>query len=370
MDRDRGNRIGHSGRNCPLDFDVASTGIVETKGEIVIELQTISQVSKDFSVSTRTLRYYEQIGLIMPVKKEDAAYRFYDSEAITRLRQIIVLRKLRIPLKQIAEVLQSEEARVAIDAFERNLADIEDEITALSTIRSVIKSFVEYLNLRGAKFALPDDESLLEVVDSLTVSKINFKEDKSMEDLNKANEKLNKLTDKDVRIVYLPPMTVAAAYASGDGCEGKAGDMISDFVNESGLLAIKPDARSFGFDCSKEAVVIGEPSHMYESWVSIPADMEVPAPLVKRTFAGGLYAAHVLRSWDFGDWRLLGEWVNASDKYDNDWGSPRWTSLETLVGQGFEEILNYYHYIKKGSRMEDLQLDLLFPIKEKEQDVK
>ncbi|MFT4146308.1 MAG: MerR family transcriptional regulator [Mobilitalea sp.] len=330
-----------------------------------MELQTISQVSKYFSISTRTLRYYEQIGLIIPAKKEDSTYRAYDVEAINRLRQIIVLRKLRIPLKQIAEILQSADARVAIEAFERNLADIEDEITALSTIRSVIKTFISHLNLGNAKFALPDDEGLLDIVDSLTVSKINFKEEKSMEELNKANESLSKMEDKDVRIVYLPPMTVAAAYASGEGCEGKASDMISQFVNESELLKIKPDARSFGFDCSKEAVVLGEPSHVYEAWVSVPDDLEIPAPLVKRTFEGGLYAAHVLRAWDFQDWRLLREWVNASDKYDNDFNSPRWISPETLAGQGFEETLNFYNFIHKGSKMEDLQLDLLFPIKEK-----
>ncbi|MBU5673541.1 MerR family transcriptional regulator [Paenibacillus brevis] len=330
-----------------------------------MKLQTISQVSKYFSISTRTLRYYEQIGLITPLKKEDFAYRVYDIETITRLRQIIILRKLRIPLKQIAEILQSADARIAIEAFERNLGEIEDEITALSTIRSVIKAFIEHLNLGSAIFALPDDEGLLEIVDSLTVSKINFKEEKSMEQLNEASEKLSKLEDKDVRIVYLPPMTVAAAYASGEGCEGKAGDMITKFVQESGLLKIKPDARSFGFDCSKGAAVLGEPSHVYEMWVSIPDHLEIPAPLVKRTFDGGLYAAHVLRAWDFEDWRLLREWVNASDKYDNDWGSPRWISPETVAGQGFEETLNFYNFVQKGGKMEDLQLDLLFPIKEK-----
>ncbi len=31
----------------------------------------------------------------------------------------------------------------------------------------------------------------------------------------------------------------------------------------------------------------------------------------------------------------------------------------------FEETLNYYNFIQRGSKMEDLQLDLLFPIKEK-----
>ena len=329
-----------------------------------MKLQTISQVSKQFSISTRTLRYYEQIGLITPVKKEDFAYRVYDMETITRLRQIIILRKLRIPLKQIAEILQSANTRVAIETFERNLIEIEDEITALSTIRNVIKTFIDHLNLESAVLALPDDEGLLEIVDSLTVSKINFKGEKSMEQLKQASEKLSKLEDKDVRIVYLPPMTVAAAYASGEGCEGKALNMINQFVKDSGLLNIKPDARSFGFDCSKEAVGIGEPSHMYEVWVSVPDGMDIPAPLVKRTFSGGLYAAHVLRSWDFEDWRLLGEWVDTSDKYDNDWGSPRWISVETVSGQGFEETLNFYYYTQNG-QMENLQLDLLFPIKEK-----
>lgn len=331
-----------------------------------MELQTISQVSKQFSISTRTLRYYEQIGLITPAKQDVSAYRAYDAEAITRLRQIIVLRKLRIPLKEIAAVLQSVDAQVAIETFERNLANIEDEITALSTIRSVMGTFIDYLNLKGAKFTLPDDASLLEVVDSLTVSKISFKEEKSMAELNKANDSLNKLEDKDIRIVYLPPMTAAVAVAEGEGCEGKAGDMISQFVNESGLLDTKPDARSFGFDCSKESTVVGEPSHAYGMWVSVPEDMDIPEPYVKRTFGGGIYAAHVLRSWDFEDWRLLRDWVNNNDQYANDWDSRRWIPPELDAGQGFEETLNFYNYIKNGSQMKDLQIDLLFPIRVKD----
>jgi hypothetical protein len=47
----------------------------------------------------------------------------------------------------------------------------------------VIQSFIERLNIKNAKPQLLDDESLLEIVDSLTASKINFKEDKTMDDL-------------------------------------------------------------------------------------------------------------------------------------------------------------------------------------------
>jgi len=141
-----------------------------------MELQAIGQVSKQFNVSARTLRYYEQIGLITPVKNNDNSYRMYDEDSILRLRQIIILRKLRIPLKQIAEILKSNDARVAIEAFEHNLSEIDGEITALSTIRGVILSFIKRINLTKEKLALFDDENLLEIVDSLTITKVNFKD--------------------------------------------------------------------------------------------------------------------------------------------------------------------------------------------------
>jgi DNA-binding transcriptional MerR regulator len=336
-----------------------------------MELQTASQVSRNYGISTRMLRYYEQAGLIQSLRKDDYAYRVYDESAVNRLRQIIVLRKLRVPVKQIISILNNSDAAEVVEIFRQNISEIDNEITALSTVKSILKRFVEEINEKAdVNLKLLGDEAVFDIISSLSFSDNQIKERKenlSMEELNKANEELMKLEDKDVRIVYLPPMTIAAAYASGEGCEGKAGDMIAQFVKESGLLKIKPDARSFGFDCSKGAAVLGEPSHVYEMWVSIPDDIEISAPLVKRTFGGGLYAAHVLRAWDFQDWRRLKEWVDASDKYDNDWGSPRWESPETLFGQGFEETLNFYNFNQThNSEMSYLQLDLLFPIKEKE----
>jgi DNA-binding transcriptional MerR regulator len=41
-----------------------------------MELQPISQVSKNYGISTQTLRYYEQIGLIKSIRKDDNEYRF------------------------------------------------------------------------------------------------------------------------------------------------------------------------------------------------------------------------------------------------------------------------------------------------------
>lgn len=335
-----------------------------------MELLTISQVSKDYGISTRMLRYYEQVGLIQSLRKKDYAYRVYDANAINRLRQIITLRKLRVPVKQIISILNNADAAEAVEIFRQNICEIDDEITALSTVKSILTRFIDEINEKAdVSLKILGEDSVFSVISALPFSDNQIKETKenlSMEDLNKANEELMKLEDKDVRIIYLPPMTIAAAYALGEGCEGKALDLVSKFTKESELLKLKPDARSFGFDCSGDAAVVGENSHVYEVWVSVPESMEIPAPLVRREFKGGLYAAHVLRAWDFQDWRRLNEWVAASDKYDNDWGAPRWDSPETAFGQGFEETLNFYNYtLNHNSEMSHLQLDLLFPIKEK-----
>jgi len=322
-----------------------------------MELQTISQVSKQFRISTRTLRYYEQIGLIQSRIKEDYSYRTYDKDTILRLKQIIVLRKLRIPLKYIAEILLTENTALAIEVFEKNLKEIGDEITALETIKSVIKSFIERLNIQNAKLQLLDDECLLEIVDSLTVSKINFKEEKTMNDLNKANEKLSKLNDRDVRIVYLPPIDVASYRCEGMNPEEEANGVISKFVKECNLVKIKPDLRHFGFNAPNPKDETGY--HGYEMWVTIPDGFDVPAPLVKKQFEGGMYCAHMIPIGAFDEWALLSKWLNEeNEKYEfRGIGSP------DNMCDSLEECLNYVNHIN-GS-WENVQLDLLIPIKEK-----
>lgn len=61
-----------------------------------MELATISKVSRRLGISTRTLRYYEQIGLIQSDKLDDYAYRVYSPETITRLNQILYFVKATI----------------------------------------------------------------------------------------------------------------------------------------------------------------------------------------------------------------------------------------------------------------------------------
>lgn len=321
---------------------------------------TISQVSKSLGISTRMLRYYEQAGLICSYRKDGYAYRIYDEEAVLKLRQILLLRKLRIPVRQIRMILENKAAVSTIEIFRQNINELEEEIAALSTIKSILVRFVDELgnvsNLPLERI-LTQDAALLEVMESLCPVSINFKEEQNMTNLKKAEERLS--LPNDVRVIYLPPATIAAAHHVGDDPENHANAMIDKFVREIELHKKKPDLRHYGFNHPNPVDETGY--HGYEIWVTIPEDMEVPAPLIKKHFAGGLYAAHMIAFGNFNEWKGLLDWITKNDKYEF---AGDWSDQEHMCGL-IEEHLNYISHVDlENTEPEDFQLDLLAPLKE------
>lgn len=321
-----------------------------------MKLMTISEVTKTFNISTRMLRYYDEIGLLPSTRKEGYAYRAYDESAVRRLQQIITLRKLRIPLKKIALIFENTELMRIVEVLEESINELDDEISALQTIRDVLSMFITRLNSvehTEVKLDILNDSDIISVIQTLSLSKINFKEERSMDDLNKANETLSIL--KNVRILYLPPCTVAASHFIGENPEDGAEKPFTKFIRSIGLQKIKPDLRVFGFNnpCPTRNEKYG-----YEFWVTIPDDLDVPAPLQKKHFAGGLYAAHCIKIGDFNEWNLLGQWVKSSIEYELDKREP------SGMGGCLEEHLNAYTcYETDEKSAEFTQLDLLTPIK-------
>jgi DNA-binding transcriptional MerR regulator len=56
-------------------------------------------------VTTRTLHYYDEIGLLRPASYGDNGYRYYGEEAVLRLQQILFYRELDFTLEQIKTIL-------------------------------------------------------------------------------------------------------------------------------------------------------------------------------------------------------------------------------------------------------------------------
>lgn len=66
---------------------------------------SIREAAKLCGVSMRTLRYYDEIGLLKPSEVTMAGYRYYDDESLSTLQQILFFRELAFPLKEIAQLL-------------------------------------------------------------------------------------------------------------------------------------------------------------------------------------------------------------------------------------------------------------------------
>lgn len=207
-----------------------------------MENLTISQVSKQYDVIPRMLRHYEKLGLIETLHKEDYAYRMYDENAVRRLQQIIILRKLRIPLKQIAVILQDGEQLKALKIMQENIAALDEEIDSLDKIRGILKAFAGRLEQSiqyKVRLDLLNDPRLIEAAKALSLSKTTLKESASMSELGKAEEVLNK--SLNVRIVLLSPFTVAAFHYIGENPEDHVGAEADRFIRESRLYEMKPD---------------------------------------------------------------------------------------------------------------------------------
>lgn len=325
-------------------------------------MHTITEVSRTLDVSTRMLRYYEQQGLITSRRREDYAYRVYDEENVNRLRIILVLRQLRVPLKAIRQILTECDADQAIAILQQRAREVQEEIRSLETIRQVLLTFIHRIGgASGAaeRVASLGDEGLMAAVRALGLSSETLKERVIMSEINHAEqEQWRKL---NVRILLLPPMTVAAFHYVGADPEDHVGEMASRFVQESRLYEVKPDSRMFGFNHPNPSP--DKPHYGYENWVTIPEDMEVPAPGVKKHFPGGLYAAHAIDFGNFHEWQWLAQWVeNHPDWVGN--GSPE--GPENMFG-GLEEHLNWVYAAHQGWPENGIpgKIDLLHPIKKR-----
>lgn len=69
-------------------------------------MQTISQVAKLAGISTRTLQYYDEIGLLKPSNLTPSGYRLYNDEALQKLQQILFFKELDFKLNEIKEILE------------------------------------------------------------------------------------------------------------------------------------------------------------------------------------------------------------------------------------------------------------------------
>ena len=68
----------------------------------------IGQLAAELGTTTKTLRFYERIGLLQPPTRSDSGYRLYDSASIARARLVIGLRRLDLGIHELQDLLRDD----------------------------------------------------------------------------------------------------------------------------------------------------------------------------------------------------------------------------------------------------------------------
>jgi DNA-binding transcriptional MerR regulator len=125
----------------------------------------ISHVAEAVGTTTRTIRYYEEIGLLRGSDdREHGAHRSYDEGDVERLREVLQLKELLgVSLEELKTLVEAEDARAALRAewhaggaeserrrpiLEESLGHIERQLSLLRARRAAIEELESELAAR------------------------------------------------------------------------------------------------------------------------------------------------------------------------------------------------------------------------------
>lgn len=118
--------------------------------------RSIGEVARMTGVTARTLRHYDEIGLLAPSRVSANGYRWYGRAELRRLQRILLLRDLRLPLPEIRALLDDTADEVAF--LQEHRTRLQDERARLDQVIETIDHTIE--GLRGTR-DMTDEEFFL-----------------------------------------------------------------------------------------------------------------------------------------------------------------------------------------------------------------
>lgn len=319
-----------------------------------MELTRINDVVDSFSISSRTLRYYEQAGILWSTHPDNKSQRYYDDSALERLKQIIVLRKLQIPIKDIAKIYKEESTTSLIQAFVSKLDSLDKEIASMSELRRVVDEFLHKMLIIGIKkisaitLLYEETEKRLSPSERIEAIANDTKVSQSMpndtivsqritfEELSKISREALKLND--VRIIMLPPMRILTSQLKTGEVIDLNGDNMQNAFIEYGFIPT-PGLRN----CFYHKM----PGDIWLMMMKVPDSYINITPYNDDLFTGGLYAITSSFMEDLDDtFLLLRDWINNNEHFEldaNDNGTlKRIEMIEEILPWNIAEKLNRY----------------------------
>ncbi len=107
-------------------------------------MYTIKQLADLANVSRRTLRYYDQIGLLPPTAVGNNNYRYYDQDKVLRLQQIRFYQELDFSLEQIRKILDKSDFNT-LQSLQTQKEALQQQVKRLDRLIETIDNTILHL---------------------------------------------------------------------------------------------------------------------------------------------------------------------------------------------------------------------------------
>lgn len=116
----------------------------------------IGELAKRVNISVRTIRYYEEIGLLSPPDRTAAGYRTFSEPHVVRIRFIRRAQSIGMKLDQIRRVLDVQSADISPcqsvrESVQQNIKEIDERIASLRAMRSNLEHALNQLEDSGIR---------------------------------------------------------------------------------------------------------------------------------------------------------------------------------------------------------------------------
>jgi DNA-binding transcriptional MerR regulator len=182
---------------------------------------TIQHLGKLAGISTRTLRYYDEIELLMPARINSSGYRIYGQMEVDRLQQILFYRELGVPLEQIKDILTSpsfDGTRALIDHRDQLLDKRRQLDLLIANVEQTIAAKEGGLSMSNEQKFEGFKQKLID--DNENKYGKEIREKYGNEQVNKSNQKLKNMTqeqhDEVTRLAEEVKAKLAEAFKQGD----------------------------------------------------------------------------------------------------------------------------------------------------------
>lgn len=182
---------------------------------------TVQKLGKMAGISTRTLRYYDEVGLLKPARINSSGYRIYGQAEVDRLQQILFYRELGVSLDNIKDIVTASSFNGA-KALREHREKLLNKKEQLEMLIANVEKTIEMSERRVFMSDKEKFEGFKQRIIDENESKYGkeVREKYGDENVNRSNQKIKNMTEEQYakveKLAVEVNETIKAAYENGD----------------------------------------------------------------------------------------------------------------------------------------------------------